>query len=63
MSTADTGAVTLAALRDTGTSVKLMTELADVDTVDDVEAVRRACPPNSRFRQVTLAAVEVGRAG
>lgn len=62
MSTADTGAVTLAALRDTGLDVQLLSELADVDTVDDIEEVRRACPPDSRFRQVSLA-VEVGRAG
>jgi uncharacterized protein len=54
MSTAQTGAVTLAALRDTGLDVELVPELADVDTVDDVEEVRRACLPDSRFRQVTL---------
>jgi glycosyltransferase A (GT-A) superfamily protein (DUF2064 family) len=62
MSTSTTGAVTLAALRDTGLDVGLVSELVDVDTVDDVEVVRRACQPDSRFRQVTLA-VEVGRAG
>jgi uncharacterized protein len=62
MSTPATGAVTLAALRDTGLDVRLLTELADVDTVDDVQEVRRACPPDSRFREVTVA-VEVGRAG
>jgi len=62
MSTAETGAVTLAALRDTGMTVGLISELADVDTVDDVEAVRRACPPDSRFSRVKLT-VEVGRAG
>lgn len=61
MSTSQTGAVTLAALHDTGLDVRLLTELADVDTVDDVEEVRRACPPGSRFREVTMA-VEVGRA-
>jgi len=32
----------------------LVRELADVDTVDDVEGVRRECPPDSRFRQLTL---------
>lgn len=53
MSRADTGAVTLAALRDTGINVKLMTELADVDTVMDVEAVRRACRPDGRFALAT----------
>ena len=62
MSTAQTGDVTLAALRDTGVHVGLVAELADVDTVDDIEFVRRACPLDSRFSQVTLA-VEVGRAG
>lgn len=61
MSTAETGAVTLAALRDTGLNVQLVIELADVDTVDDVEEVRRACPPDSRFGEVA-ATVEVGRA-
>jgi rSAM/selenodomain-associated transferase 1 len=56
MSRPDTGAVTLAALRDTGMDVGLVTELADVDTVDDVDPVRRACPPGSRFARVTEAA-------
>jgi uncharacterized protein len=56
MSTPDTGAVTLAALRDTGMNVGLVAELADVDTVDDVDAVRRACAPGSRFARVTQAA-------
>jgi glycosyltransferase A (GT-A) superfamily protein (DUF2064 family) len=62
MSTAETGAATLAALRAAGMDVKLVSELADVDTVDDVEVVRRECPPDSRFRQVTLT-LEVERAG
>ena len=62
MSTAETGDVTLAALRDTGLSVEVVSELADVDTVDDVEVVRRECSSDSRFRQVTLA-MEVERAG
>ncbi|MBJ7338613.1 DUF2064 domain-containing protein [Mycolicibacterium sp.] len=62
MSTAETGNDTLVALRDTGLNVELVSELADVDTVDDVEAVRRECPPHSRFSQVTLA-MEVERAG
>lgn len=56
MSVPDTGALTLAALRSTGARVRLVTELADVDTVADVEAVRRACPPGSRFARVTQAA-------
>lgn len=62
MSTAETGRVTLAALRDTGLDVGLVSTLADVDTVDDVEVVRRACAPDSRFRRATPA-VEVGHAG
>jgi glycosyltransferase A (GT-A) superfamily protein (DUF2064 family) len=56
MSRSDTGAVTLAALRDTGIDVQLVVELADVDTVDDVDEVRRACSPDSRFARVTQAA-------
>ena len=54
MSQPDTGAVTLAALRDTGVEVTLVDELADVDTIDDFEAVRDACAPSSRFRQLTV---------
>ncbi|MCV7151512.1 TIGR04282 family arsenosugar biosynthesis glycosyltransferase [Mycolicibacterium pyrenivorans] len=53
MSAPDTGAVTLAALRNTGVDVELMCELADVDTLDDVGTVRRACPPGSRFSRLT----------
>ncbi|MBX7454600.1 DUF2064 domain-containing protein [Mycolicibacterium sp. 3033] len=53
MSAPHTGAVTLAALRDTGLSVGLVTELGDVDTIDDVEAVRSACPAGSRFARIT----------
>ncbi|MGB0969640.1 MAG: DUF2064 domain-containing protein, partial [Mycobacterium sp.] len=49
MSTPDTGAETLAALQRTGVTVELVGELADVDTLDDVEVVRRACRPESRF--------------
>ena len=56
MSRADTGALTLTALRDTGINVDLVARLADVDTVDDVDAVRRACAPDSRFARATLAA-------
>ena len=55
MSRPDTGAVTLAALRDTGLQVSLVPTLADVDTVDDIDVVRRACPPGGRFARVTLA--------
>lgn len=56
MSQADTGAVTLAALRDTGVSVEQVCAMPDVDTVADVEIVRRMCAPGSRFTHVTLAA-------
>ncbi|WP_029118026.1 DUF2064 domain-containing protein [Mycobacterium sp. URHB0044] len=55
MSTPDTGAVTLRALRDTGVDVRLVSELADVDTIDDVAVVGRACPPSSRFHRLALA--------
>lgn len=53
MSRPDTGVVTLAALEDTGIDVSLVPTLADVDTVDDIEAVRRACPPGVRFALAT----------
>jgi uncharacterized protein len=53
MSRPDTGVVTLAALEATGIGVSLVPTLADVDTVDDIEAVRRACQPGSRFALVT----------
>jgi len=53
MSQPDTGALTLAALRDAGLSVASVSELADVDTIDDIDAVRRACPPGSRFSRIT----------
>ncbi len=55
MSRPDTGAVTLDALRDTGIDVTLVEELHDVDTVDDIGAVRRACAPGGRFARVTRA--------
>jgi glycosyltransferase A (GT-A) superfamily protein (DUF2064 family) len=55
MSQPDTGAVTLRALGDTGVDVLLVSELADVDTIDDVDVVRRACLPTSRFHQLTSA--------
>jgi glycosyltransferase A (GT-A) superfamily protein (DUF2064 family) len=53
MSRSDTGAVTLAALGDTGANVSLVPTLADVDTVDDIDVVRRACAPGSRFVRAT----------
>lgn len=55
MSQADTGAVTLGALRHTGLSVELVSELADVDTVADIDTVRRCCPPGARFAAATRA--------
>jgi glycosyltransferase A (GT-A) superfamily protein (DUF2064 family) len=54
MSQPDTGAVTLRALGDTGVDVRLVSELADVDTFDDIDVVGRACPPGSRFHQLTV---------
>lgn len=53
MSRDDTGAITLRALRDTGINVILIDELRDVDTVDDVAAVRDASAPGSRFARAT----------
>lgn len=53
MSQPDTGAVTLAALENTGISVTLAEELHDVDTVDDIPSVRAACRSSSRFAQIT----------
>jgi glycosyltransferase A (GT-A) superfamily protein (DUF2064 family) len=49
MSTAETGARTLAALRHAGLRVALLPELRDVDTAADVVAVAALCPPGSRF--------------
>jgi glycosyltransferase A (GT-A) superfamily protein (DUF2064 family) len=60
MSRSDTGAVTLAALGDTGATVSLVPTLADVDTVDDIDAVRQECASDSRFVRATR---EVSRAG
>ena len=53
MSRSDTGAATLAALGDSGANVSLVPTLADVDTVADVDEVRRVCAPDSRFVQAT----------
>ncbi|MEE6163875.1 MULTISPECIES: TIGR04282 family arsenosugar biosynthesis glycosyltransferase [unclassified Mycolicibacterium] len=53
MSTPQTGAETLAALRNTGAAVTLTAELADFDTVDDIGEVRGACPLDSRFVRAT----------
>lgn len=53
MSRSDTGAVTLRAIQNTGVAVTLVEELHDVDTVDDIEAVRTRCGPSSRFVATT----------
>jgi glycosyltransferase A (GT-A) superfamily protein (DUF2064 family) len=52
----DTGTVTLAALQHMGINVGLVAYLADVDTVNDIDTVRRSCPPGSRFVEATRAA-------
>lgn len=49
MSTSDTGAETLRALRRRGLRVALLPELRDVDTAADAYAVVAQCPPGSRF--------------
>ncbi|MBZ4513016.1 DUF2064 domain-containing protein, partial [Mycobacterium avium subsp. hominissuis] len=56
MSAADTGDLTLKALRDNGIEVATVQTLADVDVVGDVAVVRDACPPASRFARATRAA-------
>jgi glycosyltransferase A (GT-A) superfamily protein (DUF2064 family) len=53
MSQPDTGALTLAALCAKGINVRLVAELADVDTVGDIGPVRNACASGSRFVQAT----------
>lgn len=55
MSQPDTGDLTLKALRDNDVEVSLLQRLADVDVIDDVAAVRRACGPASRFARITRA--------
>jgi glycosyltransferase A (GT-A) superfamily protein (DUF2064 family) len=49
MSTAETGARTLAALRRAGLRVALLPELRDVDTAGDARAVATLCGHDSRF--------------
>jgi len=53
MSQPDTGALTLAALYAKGIDVTRVAELADVDTVEDIDAVRRQCAADSRFVRAT----------
>lgn len=56
MSQSDTGSRTLAALHENRSTTRLVGELADVDTIDDIDVVRRACPPGSRFGRITQSA-------
>ncbi|OBF81391.1 glycosyltransferase involved in cell wall biogenesis [Mycobacterium sp. 852002-51163_SCH5372311] len=56
MSQPQTGQLTLKALHDNGIAVATVQELADFDVVDDIEGVRDACAPGSRFARVTRAA-------
>jgi glycosyltransferase A (GT-A) superfamily protein (DUF2064 family) len=56
MSQSDTGTLTRQALEHKGLEVTMVDELADVDTAADVDAVRRRCPPGSRFPFATAAA-------
>jgi uncharacterized protein len=56
MSQPDTGELTRQALQHKGLEVTMVDELADVDTAADVDAVRRRCPPGSRFPFATAAA-------
>ncbi|WP_428338588.1 TIGR04282 family arsenosugar biosynthesis glycosyltransferase [Mycobacterium sp.] len=56
MSQPDTATMTLAALRRDGLDVRILDELADVDVVGDIAAVRDACASISRFAEVTRAA-------
>ena len=53
MSRPDTGALTYAALLQTGSPVIVLQELADVDTVADISVVRADCQPSGRFAQIT----------
>ncbi|MFI5508866.1 DUF2064 domain-containing protein [Mycobacterium sp. NPDC051804] len=53
MSQPDTGALTLAALWAKGIDVTRVAELADVDTVEDIDGVRRLCAADSRFVRAT----------
>jgi uncharacterized protein len=56
MSRSDTGELTLKALRNNGIDVTPVQRLADFDVVGDVDAVRGACAPASRFARATRAA-------
>ena len=53
MSHPDTGAITYAALLRTGSPVRVLEELPDVDTIADIDVVRAACRNSSRFARST----------
>jgi glycosyltransferase A (GT-A) superfamily protein (DUF2064 family) len=53
MSQPDTGERSLQALRAAGLRVRLLATLADVDTIDDIESVRRQCLADSNFHRAT----------
>jgi glycosyltransferase A (GT-A) superfamily protein (DUF2064 family) len=65
MSTPETGARTLFALRRLGVRVDSLPELRDVDTAADALAVARLCPPRSRFATAVaqLVSATVSEAG
>ncbi len=54
MSRADTCAETMRALRQAGVDVQMLATLADVDTVEDVDSVRRLCAVGSRFYSAAM---------
>lgn len=49
----DTGALTLAALYARRLQMTLLAELADIDTVEDIDTIRRICASDSRFARTT----------
>lgn len=53
MSQSDTGDLTRKALHNNGIEVTLVQQLADIDVIDDVAAVRQECGPTSRFARIT----------
>ena len=53
MSQDDTGRLTIAALRDAGIEPTIVETLCDVDTVEDLSAVRKVSATDSRFAQAT----------
>jgi hypothetical protein len=61
MSQPNTGELTLAALRHQGLQVRSAEMLADFDTVADVDTVRRACRPDSRFARAAARLLPVGQ--